>query len=132
MTKRSMVLLLGVMLMLAAPVDAPAQEQQTLEQRYEEVIDTLVARLQLSDSVGQQFRTTVSQYLGETEKVFAAYQGKADRPSLEAMTEELDQARERLDRRLETFLTQEQVAQVRTIMDDLRRQAREADSQSGP
>lgn len=32
----------------------------------------------------------------------------------------------------ETFLSKEQVAQVRTIMDDLRLQAREMDSDSGP
>ncbi len=48
-----------------------------------------------------------------------------------AMTKALDQAREGLDRQLETFLSPEQVAQVRTIMEDLRRHGREADSDSG-
>jgi DNA-binding transcriptional MerR regulator len=75
---------------------------------------------------------SVGQYLAETEKIFAAHQGTADRASMEAMTKELDEAREELDRQLETFLSKKQVAQVRTIMDDLRREAREADSDSGP
>ncbi len=74
---------------------------------------------------------SVAQYLAETEKIFAEHEGKVDRTSMEAMTKELDQAREGLDRQLETFLSPEQVAQVRTIMEDLRRHEREADSDSG-
>ena len=81
--------------------------------------------------MGQQFRVSVAQYLAETEKIFAEHEGKVDRTSMEAMTKELDQAREGLDRQLETFLSPEQVAQVRTIMEDLRRHGREADSDSG-
>jgi hypothetical protein len=117
---------------LAVPPTATAQEegqepeQETLAQRYQGTIDTVIARLHLADSAGQQFRITVGQYLAETEKIFAARQGNADRASMEAMTKELDEARKGLDRQLETFLSKEQVAQVRTIMDDLRRQASEA------
>ena len=131
-------LLLGVGLLFAVPLTATAQEQEQeqeqepLAQRYQGTIDTVIARLQLGDSAGQQFRISVGQYLAETEKIFAAHQGNADRASMEAMTKELDEAREGLDRQLETFLSKEQVAQVRTIMDDLRREAREADSDSGP
>jgi len=136
MTVRPINLFLCVGLLLAAPVRGTAQEQQqdqeTLEQRYQPIIDTVIARLQLTDSTGQQFRTSVVQYLTETEALFAKYQGKADRASMETMTTELDEAREQLDTRLETFLSKAQVAQVRTIMDDLRRQAREADADSGP
>jgi hypothetical protein len=127
-------LLLGVGLLFAVPLTATAQEQEQepLAQRYQGTIDTVIARLQLGDSAGQQFRMSVGEYLAETEKIFAAHQGNADRASMEAMTKELDEAREGLDRQLETFLSKEQVAQVRTIMDDLRREAREADSDSGP
>jgi len=129
-------LLLGVGLLFVVPLTATAQEQEQeqepLAQRYQGTIDTVIARLQLGDSAGQQFRMSVGQYLAETEKIFAVHQGNADRASMEAMTKELDEAREGLDRQLETFLSKEQVAQVRTIMDDLRRQAREADSDSGP
>ncbi len=136
MTVRPINLLLGVGLLLAVPLTAAAQEQEqepkTLADRYQGTIDTVIARLQLGDSAGQQFRLSVGQYLAETEKIFAAHQGNADRASMEAMTKELDEAREGLDRQLETFLSKEQVAQVRTIMDDLRRQTREADSDSGP
>ena len=132
MTVRSISLLLGAALLLAVPPTATAQEegqepeQETLAQRYQGTIDTVIARLQLADSAGQQFRITVGQYLAETEKIFSAHQGNADRASMEAMTKELDEARKGLDRQLETFLSKEQVAQVRTIMDDLRRQASEA------
>ncbi len=132
MTVRPINLLLGVGLLLTVPLTATAQEQETLEQRYQETIDTVIARLQLTDSAGQQFRTSVVQYLAETEKIFAEHEGKVDRASMEAMTKKLDEAREGLDRQLETFFSQEQVAQVRTIMDDLRRQTIEADSDSGP
>ena len=128
-------LLLGVGLLFAVPLTATAQEQEQeqepLAQRYQGTIDTVIARLQLGDSAGQQFRMSVGQYLAETEKIFVAHQGNADRASMEAMTKELDEAREGLDRQLETFLSKEQVTQVRTIMDDLRREAREADSDSG-
>lgn len=132
MTVRPIYLLLSVGFLLLAPATAPAQEQPTLEQRYQEVIDTVVARLQLADSVGQQFRTAVGSYLTETEKIFAEHQGKTDRESMDAMAKELSKAREGLDRRLETFLSKEQVAQVRAIMDDLRERVREADSESAP
>ncbi len=125
-------LLLGVGLLLTAPLTATAQEHETLEQRYQETIDTVIARLQLTDSAGQQFRVSVAQYLAETEKIFAEHEGKVDRTSMEAIAKEMDEARKGLDRQLETFLSQEQVAQVRTIMDDLRRQATEMDSDSGP
>ncbi len=125
-------LLLGVGLLLTAPLTATAQEHETLEQRYQETIDTVIARLQLTDSVGQQFRVSVAQYLAETEKIFAEHEGKVDRTSMEAIAKEMDEARKGLDRQLETFLSKEQVAQVRTIMDDLRRQATEMDSDSGP
>ena len=129
-------LLLGVGLLFVVHLTATAQEQEQeqepLAQRYQGTIDTVIARLQLGDSAGQQFRMSVGQYLAETEKIFTAHQGNADRTSMEAMTKELDEAREGLDRQLETFLSKGQVAQVRTIMDDLRRQAREADSDSGP
>ncbi len=137
MTVPPITLLLGVGLLLTIPLTATAQEQEqereqeTLDQRYQETIDTVIARLQLTDSVGQQFRMSVAQYLAETEKIFAEHEGKVDRTSMEAMTKELDQAREGLDRQLETFLSPEQVAQVRTIMEDLRRHGREADSDSG-
>ncbi len=124
-------LLLGVGLLLTAPLTATAQEHETLEQRYQETIDTVIARLQLTDSVGQQFRVSVAQYLAETEKIFAEHEGKVDRTSMEAIAKEMDEARKGLDRQLETFLSKEQVAQVRTIMDDLRRQATEMDSDSG-
>ncbi len=124
-------LLLGVGLLLTAPLTATAQEHETLEQRYQETIDTVIARLQLTDSVGQQFRVSVAQYLAETEKIFAEHEGKVDRTSMEAIAKEVDEARKGLDRQLETFLSKEQVAQVRTIMDDLRRQATEMDSDSG-
>ena len=136
MTVQPINLLLGVGLLLSAPLAATAQEQEqeqeTLEQRYQETIDTVIARLQLTDSVGQQFRVSVAQYLAETEKIFAEHEGKVDRTSMEAIAKEMDEARKGLDRQLETFLSQEQVAQVRTIMDDLRRQATEMDSDSGP
>ncbi len=125
-------LLLGVGLLLTAPLTATAQEHETLEQRYQETIDTVIARLQLVDSVGQQFPVSVAQYLAETEKIFAEHEGKVDRTSMEAIAKEMDEARKGLDRQLETFLSKEQVAQVRTIMDDLRRQATEMDSDSGP
>ena len=125
-------LLLGVGLLLTAPLTAAAQEHETLEQRYQETIDTVIARLQLTDSVGQRFRVSVAQYLAETEKIFAEHEGKVDRTSMEAIAKEMDEARKGLDRQLETFLSKEQVAQVRTIMDDLRRQATEMDSDSGP
>ena len=132
MTVPPMNLLLGVGLLLTAPLTATAQEHETLEQRYQETIDTVIARLQLTDSVGQQFRVSVAQYLAETEKIFAEHEGKVDRTSMEAIAKEMDEARKGLDRQLETFLSKEQVAQVRTIMDDLRRQATEMDSDSGP
>ncbi len=125
-------LLLGVGLLLTAPLTATAQEHETLEQRYQETIDTVIARLQLTDSVGQQFRVSLAQYLAETEKIFAEHEGRVDRTSMEAIAKEMDEARKGLDRQLETFLSKEQVAQVRTIMDDLRRQATEMDSDSGP
>ena len=122
MTVRPINLLLGVGLLLTAPLAATAQEQaqeqeqeqdkETLDQRYQGTIDTVIARLQLDDSTGQQFRMSVVQYLAETEKIFAEREGTADRASMEAMAKELDQAREGLDRRLETFLSKEQVAQV--------------------
>ena len=131
MTVRPINLLLGVGLLLTIPLTATAQEQETLEHRYQETIDTVIARLQLTDSAGQQFRTSVAQYLAETEKIFAEHEGKVDRASMEAMTKDLNEAREGLDRQLETFLSKEQVAQVRTIMDDLRRQTMEVDSDSG-
>lgn len=131
MTVRPINLLLGMALLLTVPPTATAQEQETLEQRYQETIDTVIARLQLADSAGQQFRTSVAQYLAETEKIFAEHEGNVDRASMEAMTKELDDAREGLDRQLETFLSKDQVAQVRTIMDDLRRQTMEVDSDSG-
>lgn len=131
MTVRPVNLLLGMALLLTVPLTATAQEQETLEQRYQETIDTVIARLQLADSAGQRFRTSVAQYLAETEKIFAEHEGKIDRASMEAMTKELDDAREGLDRQLETFLSKDQVAQVRTIMDDLRRQTMEVDSDSG-
>ncbi len=137
MTVQPINLLLGVGLLLSAPLAATAQEQEqeqeqeTLEQRYQETIDTVIARLQLTDSAGQQFRVSVAQYLAETEKIFAEHEGKVDRTSMEAIAKEMDEARKGLDRQLETFLSQEQVAQVRTIMDDLRRQATEMDSDSG-
>jgi len=131
MTVRPVNLLLGMALLLTVPLTATAQEQETLDQRYQETIDTVIARLQLADSAGQQFRTSVAQYLAETEKIFAEHEGKVDRASMEAMTKELDDAREGLDRQLETFLSKDQVAQVRTIMDDLRRQTMEVDSDSG-
>jgi uncharacterized protein YbaP (TraB family) len=131
MTVRPINLLLGVGLLLTIPLTATAQEQETLEQRYQETIDTVIARLQLTDSAGQQFRTSVAQYLAETERIFAEHDGEVDRASMEAMTKELEEAREGLDRQLETFLSKEQVAQVRTIMDDLRRHAMEVDSDSG-
>ena len=125
-------LLLGAALLVVVPLTATAQEQEqeqeTLAQRYQGTIDTVIARLQLADSAGEQFRITVGQYLAETERIFAEHQGNADRESMKAMTKELDEAREGLDRQLETFLSKEQVAQVRTIMDDLRQEAREADS----
>ena len=138
MTVRPINLLLGAGILLAGPLPATAQEQEqvqvqeTLAQRYQGTIDTVIARLQLADSAGRQFRMSVEHYLAETEKIFAAHQENPDRASMEAMTKELDEAREGLDRQLETFLSKEQVAQVRTIMDDLRRQTREADSDSGP
>jgi hypothetical protein len=132
MTVPPISLLLGVGLLLTAPLTATAQEHETLEQRYQETIDTVIARLQLTDSVGQQFRVSVAQYLAETEKIFAEHEGKVDRTSMEAIGKEMDEARKGLDRQLETFLSKEQVAQVRTIMDDLRRQATEMDSDSGP
>ncbi|MCZ6754845.1 MAG: hypothetical protein O7E49_05995 [Gemmatimonadetes bacterium] len=131
MTVRPINLVLGMALLLTVPLTATAQEQETLEQRYQETIDTVIARLQLADSAGQQFRTSVAQYLAETEKIFAEHEGTVDRASMEAMTKELDDAREGLDRQLETFLSKDQVAQVRTIMDDLRRQTMEVDSDSG-
>ncbi len=131
MTVRPVNLLLGMALLLTVPLTATAQEQETLDQRYQETIDTVIARLQLADSAGQQFRTSVAQYLAETEKIFAEHEGNVDRASMEAMTKELDDAREGLDRQLETFLSKDQVAQVRTIMDDLRRQTMEVDSDSG-
>ena len=131
MTVRPINLLLGMALLLTVPPTATAKEQETLEQRYQETIDTVIARLQLADSAGQQFRTSVAQYLAETEKIFAEHEGNVDRASMEAMTKELDDAREGLDRQLETFLSKDQVAQVRTIMDDLRRQTMEVDSDSG-
>ena len=137
MTVPPITLLLGVGLLLTIPLTATAQEQEqereqeTLDQRYQETIDTVIARLHLTDSLGQQFRVSVAQYLADTEKIFAEHEGKVDRTSMEAMTKELDQAREGLDRQLETFLSPEQVAQVRTIMEDLRRHGREADSDSG-
>ena len=131
MTVRPINLLLGMALLLTVPLAATAQEQETLEQRYQETIDTVIARLQLTDSAGQQFRTSVAQYLAETEKIFAEHDGEVDRASMEAMTKELEEAREGLDRQLETFLSKDQVAQVRTIMDDLRRQTMEVDSDSG-
>ena len=131
MTVRPINLVLGTALLLTVPLTATAQEQETLEQRYQETIDTVIARLQLADSAGQQFRTSVAQYLAETEKIFAEHEGTVDRASMEAMTKELDDAREGLDRQLETFLSKYQVAQVRTIMDDLRRQTMEVDSDSG-
>ena len=131
MTVRPISLLLGMALLLTVPLAATAQEQETLDQRYQETIDTVIARLQLADSAGQQFRTSVAQYLAETEKIFAEHEGKVDRASMEAMTKELDDAREGLDRQLETFLSKDQVAQVRTIMDDLRRQTMEVNSDSG-
>lgn len=131
MTVRPINLLLGMALLLTVPPTATAQEQETLDQRYQETIDTVIARLQLADSAGQQFRTSVAQYLAETEKIFAEHEGNVDRASMEAMTKELDDAREGLDRQLETFLSKDQVAQVRTIMDDLRRQTMEVDSDSG-
>ncbi|TDJ54793.1 MAG: hypothetical protein E2O47_05375 [Gemmatimonadetes bacterium] len=131
MTVRPVNLLLGMALLLTVPLTATAQEQETLDQRYQETIDTVIARLQLADSAGQQFRTSVAQYLAETEKIFAEHEGTVDRASMEAMTKELDDAREGLDRQLETFLSKDQVAQVRTIMDDLRRQTMEVDSDSG-
>ena len=123
-------LLLAAALLFVVPLTATAQEQGqgTLAQRYQGTIDTVIARLQLADSAGEQFRITVGQYLAETERIFAEHQGNADRESMKAMTKELDEAREGLDRQLETFLSKEQVAQVRTIMDDLRQEAREADS----
>ena len=125
-------LLLAAALLFVVPLTATAQEQEqeqeTLAQRYQGTIDTVIARLQLADSAGEQFRITVGQYLAETERIFAEHQGNADRESMKAMTKELDEAREGLDRQLETFLSKEQVAQVRTIMDDLRQEAREADS----
>ena len=132
MTVSPINLLLGVGLLLSAPLTATAQEHETLEQRYQETIDTVIARLQLTDSVGQQFRVSVAQYLAETEKIFAEHAGKVDRTSMEAIAKEMDEARKGLDRQLETFLSKEQVAQVRTIMDELRRQATEMDSDSGP
>ena len=132
MTVRPINLLLGVGLLLTIPLTATAQEQETLEHRYQETIDTVIARLQLTDSVGQQFRVSVAQYLAETEKIFAEHEGKVDRTSMEAIAKEMDEARKGLDRQLETFLSKEQVAQVRTIMNDLRRQATEMDSDSGP
>ncbi len=140
MTVSPISLLLGVSLLLSAPLTAKAQEQaqeqeqeqETLEQRYQETIDTVIARLQLTDSLGQQFRVSVAQYLAETEKIFADHEGKVDRKSMEAIAKEMDEARKGLDRQLETFLSKEQVAQVRTIMDDLRHQATEMDSDSGP
>ena len=134
MTVSPINLLLGVGLLLSAPLTATAQEQEqeTLEQRYQETIDTVIARLQLTDSLGQQFRVSVAQYLAETEKIFADHEGKVDRKSMEAIAKEMDEARKGLDRQLETFLSKEQVAQVRTIMDDLRHQATEMDSDSGP
>ena len=131
MTVRPINLLLGMALLLTVPLTATAQAQETLEQRYQETIDTVIARLQLADSAGQQFRTSVAQYLAETEKIFAEHEGNVDRASMEAMTKELDDAREGLDRQLETFLSKDQVAQVRTIMDDLRRQTMEVDFDSG-
>jgi hypothetical protein len=125
-------LLLAAALLFVVPLTATAQEQEqeqgTLAQRYQGTIDTVIARLQLADSAGEQFRITVGQYLAETERIFAEHQGDADRESMKAMTKELDEAREGLDRQLETFLSKEQVAQVRTIMDDLRQEGREADS----
>ena len=131
MTVRPVNLLLGMALLLTVPLTATAQEQETLDQRYQETIDTVIVRLQLADSAGQRFRTSVAQYLAETEKIFAEHEGTVDRASMAAMTKELDDAREGLDRQLETFLSREQVAQVRTIMDDLRRQTMETDSDSG-
>jgi len=131
MTVRPINLVLGMALLLTVPLTATAQEQETLEQRYQETIDTVIARLQLADSAGQQFRTSVAQYLAETEKIFAEHEGTVDRASMAAMTKELDDAREGLDRQLETFLSKDQVAQVRTIMDDLRRETMEVDSDSG-
>ena len=125
-------LLLAAALLFVVPLTATAQEQEqeqeTLAQRYQGTIDTVIARLQLADSAGEQFRITVGQYLAETERIFAEHQGNADRESMKAMTKELDEAREGLDRQLETFLSKEQVAQVRTIMDDLRQEARETES----
>ena len=125
-------LLLAAALLFVVPLTATAQEQEqeqeTLAQRYQGTIDTVIARLQLADSAGEQFRITVGQYLAETERIFAEHQGNADRGSMKAMTKELDEAREGLDRQLETFLSKEQVAQVRTIMDDLRQEARETES----
>ncbi len=132
MTVPPITLLLGVGLLLTAPLTATAQEHETLEQRYQETIDTVIARLQLTDSAGQQFRVSVAQYLAETEKIFAEHEGKVDRTSMEAIAKEMDEARKGLDRQLETFLSKEQVAEVRAIMDDLRRQATEMDSDSGP
>jgi len=90
MTVRPINLLLGVGLLLAVPLTAAAQEQEqeqaqeTLADRYQGTIDTVIARLQLGDSAGQQFRLSVGQYLAETEKIFAAHQGNADRASISA------------------------------------------------
>ncbi len=139
MTVPPITLLLGVGLLLTAPLTATAQEQEqehveeleTLDHRYQETIDTIIARLELDDSAGQQFRMSVVQYLAETEKIFAQHEGKIDRASMEAIAKEMDEARKGLDRQLEAFLSKEQVAQVRTIMDDLRLQAREGDSDAG-
>ncbi len=77
MTVQPINLLLGVGLLLSAPLTATAQEQEqeTLEQRYQETIDTVIARLQLTDSLGQQFCVSVAQYLAETEKIFAEHEG---------------------------------------------------------
>ena len=126
MNVRAFSCLFGVCLLLM-PVVGSAQEgeQGTLESRYQVVVDTLVARLDLSDSVAVRFRGVVGTYLQESEEIFAKHQEKPGRESMEAMSKELAEARDRFDSALEKILTPGEIDQVRTIMDELRQRSAE-------
>ena len=127
--RMSSAMLGACLLLLPGTGLAQEGETETLEARYQAVIDTLVTRLALSDSVADRFRGVVVKYLHDSEEIFAKHQGKRDRESMETMSKELAEARSRMDAGLEEILTPEEITRAVEIMEELRQRARDADSE---
>ncbi len=104
---------------------AQEAEPEPLQQRYQAVVDTLVARLGLPDSTATQFRAAIATYLQETEDIFAAQPANPDRGSMEATSKAVAEARSRMNEALDEILTPEQITQATEIMEGLRKRAQE-------